>query len=405
MNITLVHQYFYPEIAGAAVRLTELATGLKEQGFDISVITSSPHKQKTSSDEVYKEVPIHRTSKIWFDKNNPFGRVLNALYFFVSAFFNLLKIDRNSILLIGSDPPFLPLLGWILNKIGGQSYVVLVFDIYPELAIQLGYLKPNGWLARFWNRLDALALSKAKAIIVPGKYMKYNLLKKIKDESAHSKVWIIPTWEDGEQIRPIEKEKNWFSKQYGLLGKTTVLYSGNMGLAHELASLIEAAEILQSHTEIAFLFIGDGGQKKQLIQLVEKKNLRNMRFLPLQPTEITPYSCTSGDIAVISLKPEATGLCVPTKLQTALAGGQAILAIAPKESEIADILEKGSCGLRVDPGSAEKIAEAILKFHQNPELMFSCGQNARKIFDAWFTKKQAVGQYAEVFESVSLVPA
>ncbi len=402
MKIKFVHQYFHPEIVGAAVRLTELAVGLKEKSFDISVLTSFPKSsdKKIASNEIYNGVLIERTSKIWFDKKNRFGRIFNAINFFLVSFFKVWNTSKDTILFIGSDPPFLPFLGWLINKIRGQTYVVLVFDIYPELAVQLGYLKPNSWFVRFWNWLDRLSLSSAKAIVVPGKYMKGNLLKKIKDEGAHSKIWVIPTWENGDLVQPLDKKQNWFAKQYDLLTRTIVLYSGNMGLAHELVNLIEAAEFLKEHDDIFFLFIGDGGQKKQLVSLAEEKKLTNIRFLPYQPSQTMPYSCTSGDISVITLKPEAKGLCIPTKFQTALASGQAILAIVPKESEIADLLDEEDCGIFVEPGSPEKIAQSILMLHQNPALISTFRHKARKVFERKFTKKQAVESYAELFRTV-----
>lgn len=404
MNIVFIHQYFYPEVAGAAIRLTELATSLAEQGFDIRVVTGLPSytaKQKMPRKERYNNVLIERLPKTWFNKNTYFGRAINAVSFFLMAFFKILGTDRKAILFIGSDPPFLPVLGWLMKKIRGQSYSVLVFDIYPDLAVQLGYLKNNGWLAQLWDGLNTLSLSEAQAIVTAGKYMKKVLIKKLRNPREQSKIWAISTWENGDFIRPLAKHKNWFRQKYNLLEQTVVLYSGNMGLAHDLVVVIEAAELLMEHREITFLFIGGGGQYHRLNDLAAQKKLKNIRFLPYQPHDITPYSFTSGDIAIISMKQEVKGLCVPNKLHTALASGQAIVAIVPKETEIAEWIEEEKCGILVDSPTPRAIADAILDLHNDRARLAKYQQNARRAFESRFTKNQATQEYAALFRSFS----
>lgn len=398
MKIKFVHQYFYPETAGAAVRLTELAAGLHQQGFEVSVLTSTPKSGRIPPKETYQGVSIERISKICFDKNNNFGRIFNALYFFITALFKLSTAPKDSILLIGSDPPFLSFLGWVAYHLRKQKYVLLVLDIYPELAVQFGYLRTNSWVVRLWTWLDRLAFSHASAIVTPGKYMKETLVKKLQNQESSAKIWTIPTWEDGETIRPLDKNENWFAKEHHLTDRTVVLYSGNMGLAHELTNMIIVAEALQHDPDIFFLFIGEGGQKNKLIELAAKKNLKNISFLPYQPPEVIPYSCTCGDIALISLKPEAKGLCIPTKFQTALASGQAILAVVPKETEIADLLENEPCGIQADPDFPQQIVQAILKFHRDPAFLASCQKKAREVFESKFTKRQVIKMYAVLFQ-------
>ena len=404
MKITILHQYFYPDVSGAALRFTELATSLAKEGFEITVITGFPidkSGQEAPRAEIYEGIRIYRVRKWLFNKKRPVGRALNAILFFMGAFFKTLTTDRTSILFVGSDPPFLPLLGWLMKKIRRQTYGVLVFDIYPDLAIQFGYLKNSSLLVRAWEQLNTLFLSQAKMIVTPGKYMKETLIKKIKSPGEHSKIRVIPTWEDGYLIRPMPKEENRFCQQHQLLNQTIVLYSGNMGIVHDLKSLIEAAELLKNESEILFVLIGDGAQKNRLTELASKKGLKNIRFFPYQPPEITPYSFTCGDIAVVSIKSEAKKLCVPAKLHTALASGQAILGIVPEDTEVAELIEREDCGIRVDPDSPAQMAKTILTLHQNQSLLAKYQKNARRVFESHFTKEQIMRDYIALFQSVA----
>ena len=404
MKLVFVHQRFYPEIAGAAIRLTELAVGLSDHGFEITVLTSLPYRSTESQiprKEIYKNIFIDRISKTNFNKNSRLGRIWDAISFFIAAFIKVLARYPKSTVLVGSDPPFLPFLGWLTHKICGQKYALLIFDIYPDLAIQLGYLKRKSAVAQLWEWMNRCSFANAATIITPGESMKEVLAKKINLSNDQSKIQVIPTWEDVDMIRPLPKNENWFCKEHHLLEKTIVLYSGNMGLAHDLVSIIEAARLLQEKREILFLFIGEGGQKKLLVDFVRRRKMENVRFLSYQPPETMPYSLTSGDIALISMKSEAKGLCFPSKLQTALASGQAIVGIVPPETEVAELIESEDCGIRANPGEPKEIARAILTLSEDRARLLKYQRNARLAFEAHFMKERLIQDYATLLESIS----
>ena len=123
-----------------------------------------------------------------------------------------------------------------------------------------------------------------------------------------------------------------------------------------------------------------------------------MRFLPYQPAETTPFSLACGDMAVISMKHGTEGLCVPSKLHTALASGTAILGIVPRETEVAQLIARHHCGIWVDPGKPEEIAKAILRLHQDQDLLREFQCNARQCFEDQFTKEHALREYATLFQ-------
>lgn len=404
MKLVFLHQHFYPEAVGGAVRFTDLASGLAQRGFEITVLTAFPYghgKHEIRRKEIHQGVTIHRVAKTKFDKNSHLGRAWNGISFFTAAFLKLLTARLQSPLLIGSDPPFLPLLGWLMNKIRGQPYMILVFDIYPDLAVRLGYLKKDGLMTRLWEWLNIHSFMKATVVITPGTSMKEVLQEKLNHTMRGPEIRIIPTWEDGRFIRPLRKEENWFRKKYDLVDKTVALYSGNLGFVHDVVSILEAAQLLKEEREIFFLFIGEGGQKKNLIDLAREKKIQNACFLPYQARDVIPYSLTSGDIALVSMKPEAKGLCLPTKFQTALASGQAIVGIVPTGTEIAEVIESEECGVRVDPGNSEQIAHAILSLTKNPSLLAKYQQNARRTFESRFTMERVIQGYTALFESIS----
>jgi len=134
-------------------------------------------------------------------------------------------------------------------------------------------------------------------------------------------------------------------------------------------------------------------QLNQLKELVKRKKLENVRFLPYLPPDALPYSFGAGDIAIVSMKPGTEGLCVPSKLYTALASGSAIVGIVTPNTEVADLIEREQCGLRANPGDPEEIAGAILRLHEDHALLEQCRRNARSCFERYFTKERNISQF------------
>ena len=71
-----------------------------------------------------------------------------------------------------------------------------------------------------------------------------------------SNTLIINPWVDTEIIKPLHYTKNKYAKDYVSSDKFVVLYSGNMGLTHDIDTILEAAKILKDDKKIIFLLIG-----------------------------------------------------------------------------------------------------------------------------------------------------
>jgi glycosyltransferase involved in cell wall biosynthesis len=211
----------------------------------------------------------------------------------------------------------------------------------------------------------------------------------------HDKVIVIHNWADGERIQPVPRKDHPLLREWNLAGKFVVQYSGNIGLFHEIETVIAAAEQLRDREDIAFLFIGEGGQLPRLRQRAKDENLSNIVFQPFQPRERLPLSLTACDAAVVSLKEEATGCCVPSKLYGVLAAGRPVLAVANEKTETARTITRGQCGAVVAPGDSEKLKETILAWREAPGEVETLGKAARELFDNDFTVARIASAYED----------
>jgi len=168
-----------------------------------------------------------------------------------------------------------------------------------------------------------------------------------------------------------------------------------LGLSHPLEVLIYTAEILKDK-DIFFLFIGNGGKRPVLEEMVKEKNLKNVKFLPYQNKENLAYSLSSGDIAVVTMEPGIKGLSVPSKLYAYLAAGRPILGLVEKDSEVGIVVRKAQCGFIFDPEDIEEISRKIVYLIAHPEAVAMFSGNARKYFELNFNRRNSTKKYFNV---------
>ncbi|MBN1405139.1 MAG: glycosyltransferase family 4 protein [Candidatus Omnitrophica bacterium] len=396
-KIRFILQYFYPEVASTAQLMTELAQGLTARGYKIKVYCGQPTYVRSKTllpKEVFNNIEIERLSCTRFEKNSSIGRMMNWLSYTVLTFFRLLFSGDKSPLFIISTPPFLFVVGYLLKILKGQKYVCLIYDLYPDIAVKLKYMQENSIIAKIWDRCNRAFFKNADFVIVPSENMKTLIDKKI---GKNNKVKVIYNWADGDFIKPMPKSENWFAKKYDLVNKLVILYAGNIGLFHELETLIEAAGNLRDNKNIQFVFIGEGGKKKKLMDMAGEKKLDNVLFLPYQDKSILSHSLTCSDVSVVSLEKNLDFVAAPCKLYTSMAAGQAILGLVDKNSDVAKIVNRYECGFCVDQDDVKAVVETLKNLSQNLQLMDKYKRNARKCFEENFRKDIMINKYSDVF--------
>jgi glycosyltransferase involved in cell wall biosynthesis len=346
---------------------------------------------------MYKGVKIYRLFATQYSKNKLSGRLLNGITFSFILLIKLLFSRKRDVLLATTNPPFLQWVAWLIGALRRRKYVLLIHDIYPDVAIRLGYMKSGDFITKVWRWLNKKAYEGASAVIVLGEHMR----RVIEASSTHLlPVHVIHSWADGSYIRPVAKRLNPFVKKHGLEDKLVVLYSGNLGQAHELETIVEAAERLKDLDELTILFVGEGAKKAKLMSMVEKCRLSNVLFLPPVPYEELPYSLTAGDIGVVTLERGIEGLCEPSKLYGYLAAGLAILALVGENSEVATVVKKHQCGYRLDQGDSEGFVERVRYLLANRGELEEIKRRARECFEHYYDRKIAVSKYLDIIRSI-----
>ena len=281
-----------------------------------------------------------------------------------------------------------------MHRLTRTPYLVLVYDLYPDVLAELGVLSADHVLVRLWRQFNRWVFADAQELIVLSEPMAHRL--SAIDPSSAFKLKVIPSWADPHKIRPLAKSDNWFVQKHNLANHFTVLYSGNQGRCHDLVTVMAAALLLRHDSEVTFLFIGKGAQHQRLRQLVHDWGLSNCIFLPYQDLEDLPYSLAAADLALVTLSIEAEGLVAPSKLYGHLAAGTPIAAITPPDSYLRSLVEDENCGRWFANGNAEDLAAWISELKQQPAVALGLGKAARALLQRSATPELVTEMYLKL---------
>ena len=402
MKLIFLNRFFYPDHSATSQMLSDLAFFLSARGYQVQVITSrldyGEQREALPKRESIEGVDVYRVWSTCFGKCSTIGKMMDYVTCYISAVWCLLRIaGKGDIVIAKTDPPMMSVAaGWVARWCGARR-VNWIQDLFPEVAVASGIRGMNGIFAEGLQRLRNQSFNAADVNMVLGEQMQVRLLQ---EGVASEGIRIIHNWVDGESIQPQLSETISFRKEWGLAGKFVVGYSGNLGRAHEIETVLSTAELLRHDPDICFLFIGGGTQLECLKEEAAKRSLQNFVFQEYQPRELISQSLAVPDVHLVILRPELEGLIVPSKIYGIFAAGRATLFIGDKDGEIAHMLREADAGVTVETGDGEALAQQINQMKADPEELARMGRNARTIFDERYAAHLAFEQWEGVFTDV-----
>lgn len=372
----------------------ELAVDLSKRAGKVLLVTGS--KIKSDHEELIIKIGPS------YDRKTILSRVWSWALFLLFTFREVLSINRTIPILVVSNPPLLPLVALVFRLLRHQQYVILVYDIYPDIPKQLGLLSSR-FIIAMWGIINKSVFMYAKYVVTLGPYMAHTLEKYFSSQSAKERIVIIPTWVDTDIFIPRRKIDNSFARDNGQIDKLTMLYSGNIGFTHDIRLLIDAAVQLRDDRRISFLIIGEGHGKTALMEKVKCNGLNNVIFLPYQPEEFLPYSLACADVSIISIADGIEGLMMPSKTYYAMAVGSAIIGLSRPPNDLAKVIEESGCGMNIEPGDLKGLIHAISMFADYKYLLdkykFAARQAAIKTYSRSVNSKLFVNLLKTCFSN------
>lgn len=402
-NIFFINEYFPPDYAATGQLLKDLALRLCSKSYEVKVLTSYAYYSNSKSNAKHIEnlgrLVIWRTR---FTHNIKFIeriKILRSLLFSLRAGVKLIfDANKKDIIFLTSAPPFMPVIGYLVSFFSKSPYVIILFDLYPEILIDLKISKEDNFIIKICHFLQNKALKKSKNIIVLSNNMFSRISKKI--PSIENKITIIPTWEDTNKLYKINKIENKFLKNFNLEDKFVVLYSGNQGRCHDLQTILDCAKHLKKLNEIVFIFVGNGFHNKKIRKFISVENLSNCLVLPYQEKKDLKYILSAADIGLVSVIDEATDIVAPSKLYGHLACKNAVGIISNEKSYLKNIVEANNCGKWFKNKDFINLANWILELKSDPLKLIDIGENARNFVIQNANHEVILKEYIRIIEKI-----
>jgi glycosyltransferase involved in cell wall biosynthesis len=383
-SVLFVNRVFPPD-HGPTGRLTaELSDYLTKNGWEVSIISLTEHSRQSKhalADPALRHYPIKHKGEC----RSRFDILLGL----IKILLKILTIKKHSVIVTLTDPPMLVSVGRLAAKFTSAKHIHWVQDLYPDLLPVLKYDISDNNLQSLKN-ISRKDMKSADQLVTIGRCMDKHLKHTGIDPS---RMTIIENWApkalfDSEAPEPASTDK------------FRVIYAGNMGRAHDIATILAAAEKLDTaHPEIEFVFVGSSNGHKFLMEQRAKHGLQNMRFLPPQPDAKLSALLKHGDVHLVTQKEAALGLLVPCKFYSIMAVNRPAIYIGPEKSEIGKVIRQAGCGDVIAPKDSQALIDAILKYRHDAKEWHDAQKateavnhvyNPEKSFEKWLKTLNAL---------------
>ncbi len=392
-HILFITPYYPPEISAPAVRISETAIRLVKRGHQVTVLTNFPNFPSGVVPLEYRGHAILqeirdgvRVVRIWsyVSPNKGFLRRILAQLSFgcLAALFGWKAVGRPEVIIVESPPLFDAIAGHMLAYLKQCPFIFLVSDLWPEAAIQMGMLRGR-MLIRLSEWLEWSTYQRASVVWVVTEGVRDLLIRR---GLSPERIFLLTNGVDTTLFRPLPQVQA--RTELGWDERFTVLYAGTHGLAHGLTTILEAAEQLQEHTDIHFIFAGDGATKADLIAQAQRRNLKNVTFLDAQPHDRLPLLLAASDVCLVPLRNvrlfETT---LPVKMFEVMACARPmVLGANGKARQLAE--QEAGAAIYVEPENAPALVSAILYLREYPEQAELLGQRGRSFVEERFDRDQ-----------------
>jgi glycosyltransferase involved in cell wall biosynthesis len=401
-RLVFVNRYVHPDHSATSQILSDLASSLAATGFDVLLVGSRQRYDDPRADlpveDRFGAVAIRRVGGSRFGRGRLVGRALDYLSFYVAAGWALLGLlRRGDVVVAKTDPPLLSVVVAAAARWRGARLVNWLQDVFPEIAIALGEPRIPAPAARLLAWLRDRSLTAARVNVAIGERMAERLAARVPAACFA----VVPNWAHEHAVRPLPLDESELRHRLGLVDRFVVAYSGNLGRAHDHATIFDAAVALRAHEDIVFLVIGDGSGHRALAARAAATGLHNLRFLPYQPIDRLADSMAAANVHLVSLKPALEGLLVPSKFFGVLAAARPAVFIGDPDGELARVIRAADCGRVVRAGDGAALAAALLDLAADHRGCIAMGARARALLDTRYARQAAHSAWTRLLAEVA----
>lgn len=382
-TIWIINQYATTPKTGIGGRNFYLAQELAKKGHKVYVIASSANHLLHTLPNVNNSFTLEAVcgfTFVWvkmpsYDEAHSKQRALNWFLFpwRIQKLATLIE-DKPDTILCSSPSPIAFLGAQKLAKLFDSRLVFEVRDIWPLTLTEIGSYSPNHPFIRFMQWVENKAYRNSDMVVS-------NLENSIEHMANHGLNKSNFTWiPNGFSLDEVNQKLHLNSSVAKKLpeNKFIIGYTGTIGLANSMDTLLQAAEILRTEVNILFVLVGNGKEKEKLQSSTIQKKLTNVVFISSIPKAEIQAMLSRFDACFIGwLKNDIYRFGIgANKIPEYLYSGKPIIHAY---SGACDPITQFNAGLNVEAENPKALADTILKLYQMSDYeRQEMGENGRK---------------------------
>ncbi len=401
MKILFITDNFPPEVNAPATRTYEHCIEWLKQGVEVTIITCVPnfphgkvydgYKNKFYQKEQLDGIEVIR---VWsyITSNSGFRkRVLDYFSFAFMAFWVGL-FQKQDIVIATSPQFFTTWAAWGISKIRRKPWIFELRDLWPESIRTVGAMK-NERTLDFLEKIELGLYKDADKVVAVTEAFKSNLIQRGIDAE---KIEVVTNGSNVDLFFPREKDHS-LLQSLSLENKFIVGYIGTHGMAHSLDFIVQSISKIDDE-DIHFIFIGDGSQKNNIVNLAGTLSLKNITFLdPVSKVEVPKYLSIIDVSLAPLIKSDTFKTVIPSKIFESSAMQKPTLLGVQGQAQ--EIIEKYGAGVCFEPENEKDFIDKVLIL-KNDKFIYESSKEGCMQLALNFDRKKLANKMLKIIKRI-----
>jgi glycosyltransferase involved in cell wall biosynthesis len=390
MRIAVVADTFAPLRTSGAVQLSDLVEAMARAGHEVTVLVPDHTMRSGGRLEEHRGATVARLACPRTKDVNSARRLAAEILMPYAMWRSWRKVDCGKRSFDGivfySPSIFLPPLVERLARIGHARRYLIIRDIFPEWALDIGKLKPGPvfWLLKKFARRQ-FATADVIGVQTPG-----NLAYFKQPARPGQRLEVLYNWLSERPDRGCSIDL----AASPLAGRKLLVYAGNIGIAQDLGIVLDIARELRRRSDIGFVFVGRGTDVEGLRKRARDQSLGNVLFFDeIDPDEI-PGLYRQCAVGLVILDTRHRTHNIPGKFLSYIASGLPVLAVVNEDNDLLALIRDNSVGIGVGHRNLDelvsKVEELIDSQTDQEQQVERCRSLSRALFSADAAAEQVV---------------
>jgi len=360
VRILIITDCFWPEPSPPAAHVFDRARIWAAEGHEVTVVTNVPNYPEGRFHDGYRNrlrqvehrdgVRVVRVKTYATPNTGQFRRLLDYLSFMITAGIFAPFEHRPDVVFSTSPQLFASVAAAWTALLRRRPHVMEVRDLWPASVI-----RSRGLAFRTLERIELTLYRHATRIVALTPAFIDDLVSR---GVPRRKIDLVVNGAALDLFQPHDRRDAELERELRLEGRLTIGYPGTLATAHDIETLVAAAELLED-APVRFVIVGGGPVKAQLEREAAQRCPDHFRFVSTRPREAMPRYWSLFDWSLVLLRDEPVlATVIPSKIFESMASGVPVLFVGPTGDGSA-VVESERVGMCVAPGDPKALADAV----------------------------------------------